>query len=103
MHELLQGHLARRKIDAGVIEYREKEPAAGQSVRQIAVIRQGIDKDLAKRIVKEIKATKLKVQTSIQGDELRIVGKKKDELQDVISHVKGLSINLPLQFVNFRD
>ena len=103
MHELLQGHLARRKIDAGVIDYKEAEPAAGQSVRQVAVVRQGIDKALAKRIVKEIKTTKLKVQSSIQGDELRIVGKKRDDLQAVISHIKELSIELPLQFINFRD
>jgi len=103
MHELLQGHLAKRKIDSGVVDYKEVEQAAGQSVRQLAVIRQGIDKELAKKLVKEIKAKKLKVQSSIQGDELRIVGKKRDDLQEVISHIKELPIDLPLQFVNFRD
>jgi len=103
MHELLQGHLARRKIDAGVIDYKTPEKAAGQAVRQKAIIRQGIDKELAKRVVKEIKDGKFKVQVSIQGDELRVTGKKRDDLQAVIEHTKGLSIEQPLQFVNFRD
>jgi uncharacterized protein YajQ (UPF0234 family) len=103
MHELLQGHLARRKIDAGVIDYKPVEKAAGQSVRQKAVIRQGIDKDLAKRLVKEVKDAKFKVQVAIQGDELRVTGKKRDDLQAVIQHIKGLSIDQPLQYVNFRD
>jgi uncharacterized protein YajQ (UPF0234 family) len=103
MHELLQGHLARRKIDAGVIDYKQVEKAAGQAVRQKAVIRQGIDKDLAKRLVKEVKDGKFRVQVSIQGDELRVTGKKRDDLQALIQHIKGLSIAQPLQYVNFRD
>ena len=103
MHELLAGHLAKRKIDVGVIDYQTPEPSAGQSLRQTATIQQGIDRDLAKKIVKEIKSSKLKVQSAIQGDELRVTGKKRDDLQAVIEHVKGLSIDLPLQFVNFRD
>ncbi len=103
MHELLQGHLARRKIDAGVIDYKAEEKAAGQSVRQKALIRQGIDRELAKRLVKEIKDGKFKVQVSVQGDELRVSGKKRDDLQAVIQHIKGLAIELPLQYVNFRD
>lgn len=103
MHELLQGHLARRKIDAGVIDYKPAERAAGQALRQKAIIRQGIDKELAKRLVKEIKDRKFKVQVAIQGDELRVTGKKRDDLQTVIEYVKGLSIEQPLQYVNFRD
>ncbi len=103
MHELLQGHLARRKIDAGVLDYKTPEKAAGQALRQIAVIREGIDKELAKRIVKDVKGTKIKVQVAIQGDELRVSGKKRDDLQAVIAHVKEMNIELPLQFVNFRD
>jgi uncharacterized protein YajQ (UPF0234 family) len=103
MHELLQGHLARRKIDAGVIDYKPVEMAAGQAVRQKALIRQGIDRELAKRLVKDIKDGKFKVQVSVQGDELRVSGKKRDDLQAVIQHVKGLSIEQPLQYVNFRD
>ncbi len=103
MHELLQGHLARRKIDAGVVEYKNPEKAAGQAVRQVAILKQGIDKELAKRIVKEVKGAKFKVQVAIQGDELRVTGKKRDDLQAVIAHIKGLSIGQPLQYVNFRD
>ena len=72
MHELLQGHLARRKIDVGVIDYKAVEKAAGQAVRQKALIRQGIDRELAKRLVKEVKDGKFKVQVTVQGDELRV-------------------------------
>ncbi len=103
MRELLQGHLARRKVDAGVLDYQTPEKAAGQSVRQVAVVRQGIDRDLAKKIVKDIKGTKLKVQVAIQGDSLRVSGKKRDDLQAVIAHVRGKDWGLPLQFINFRD
>ena len=92
MHELLQGHLARRKIDAGVIDYKPVEKAAGQAVRQKALIRQGIDRELAKRLVKEVKDGKFKVQVTVQGDELRVSGKKRDDLQAVIQHLKGLSV-----------
>ena len=103
MHELLQGHLARRKIEPGVLDYKTAEKAAGQAVRQKVLIRQGIDRELAKRIVKEVKDGKFKVQVTVQGDELRVSGKKRDDLQAVIQHVKGLSVELPLQYVNFRD
>src|SRR5262245_26112849 len=103
MRELLQGHLARRKIDAGVIDYKTAEKAAGQAVRQKAIIKQGIDRELAKCIVKEVKDGKFKVQVSVQGDELRVSGKKRDDLQAVIQHIKGLNLELPLQYVNFRD
>ncbi len=103
MHELLQGHLARRKIDAGVVDYKPVEKAAGQAVRQTAILRQGIDKELAKRIVKDVKGGKFKVQVAIQGDELRVTGKKRDDLQAVIQFIKELPVEQPLQFENFRD
>lgn len=103
MHELLQGHLARRKVDAGVLDYQTEEPAAGQVVRQRVVIRQGIDRELAKRLVKELKGSKLKVQVAVQGEELRVSGKKRDDLQAAMAHLKSLKVDLPLQFVNFRD
>lgn len=102
-HELLQGHLARRKIETGVLDYKEPEKAAGQSVRQKVMIREGIDKELAKRLVKDIKGSGLKVQVAIQGDELRVSGKKRDDLQAVIQFVRGLNIEQPLQYENFRD
>lgn len=103
MHEMLQGHLTRRKVDARVLDYQSEEQAAGQSVRQRVLVRQGIDRDLAKKLVKELKGTKIKVQVAIQGDELRVTGKKRDDLQAAISHIKGLKGEVPLQFVNMRD
>ena len=103
MHELLKGHLARRKLDAGILDFEEPEQSAGQALRQTVRIRQGINRDLARKLVKDLKGSKLKVRVAIQGDELRVTGKKRDDLQAAIKHVKGLSIDLPLQFVNFRD
>lgn len=103
MDELLRGHLARRKIEPGVLDFKTPEKAAGQSVRQVVTVKTGIDKELAKRIVKDIKDSKLKVQVAIQGEELRVTGKARDDLQAVIQHIKGLGIEMPLQFINFRD
>jgi cyclic-di-GMP-binding protein len=103
MHELLQGHLAKRKIEPGVLDYKTVEKAAGQAVRQVVAIKTGIDKELGRRLVKEIKNAKLKVQVAIQGDELRVTGKKRDDLQEVIAFVKALDIEQPVQFTNFRD
>ncbi len=103
MHELLKGHLTRRKVDAGALEFKDPEKAAGQSVRQKVVVRQGVPQDLAKKIVKEVKSSKMKVQVAIQGDELRVSGKKRDDLQDAIQMVKDMNLGLPLQYVNFRD
>lgn len=103
LQELLRGHFAKRSIDHGVLDFQEPERAAGQSMRQTVAVKQGIDKELAKSIVKDIKGTKLKVQVAIQGDELRVTGKNRDDLQEVIGFVKGLSVELPLQYINFRD
>ena len=103
MHELLRVHLTRRKLDAGALEFGKVEKAAGNSVRQEVTIRQGIDKELAKRIVKAVKDSKSKVQVAIQGDELRVTAKKIDDLQATIRLIKELNIELPLQYLNFRD
>ena len=103
MHELLKGYFARRKLDAGALDFAEPEKASGNMVRQLVTVKQGIAQDLSKKIVKAIKDSKLKVQASIQGDELRITGKKRDDLQSAITLVKGLKIEQPLQYVNFRD
>lgn len=103
LHELLTVHLTRRKIDTGALEFGDEERAAGDMVRQQVTIRQGIDRDLSKRIVKAIKDAKMKVQASVQGDELRVSGKKIDDLQAAIALVKGLKIEQPLQYENFRD
>lgn len=104
MHDLLKVHLTRRKVDPQALEFKEKEAASGNTIRQKVVIKQGIDQDTAKKITKAVKENKqLKVQASIQGDAVRITGKKRDELQEAIAMVKGLKIELPLQYINFRD
>lgn len=103
MHELLKGHLTRRKVDAGALDFKTPEKAAGQSLRQRVVVQQGVPQELAKKIVKELKNSKLKVQAAIQGDELRVTGKKRDDLQNAIALVKDMKLDLPLQYVNFRD
>ncbi len=103
VQELLKVHMTRRKVDPGVLDFKPPEKAAGQAVRQTVTLRQGLDQELAKRIVREIKDGKLKVQAAIQGDELRVSGKKRDDLQAAIALVRGLKIEQPLQYVNFRD
>jgi len=103
LHELLVTHFIRRKLDPSALEYKDPERASGDMVRQQVVVKQGIDRELAKRLIREIKDSKLKTQVSIQGDELRVSGKKKDELQETIALVKKLKVDQPIQFVNFRD
>lgn len=103
MHELLRGYFARRKLDAGALDFKTPEKASGNMVRQEVVVKQGIDRDLAKTIIKAIKDSKQKVQAAIQGDELRVTGKKIDDLQATIAVVRGLKIEQPLQYLNFRD
>lgn len=103
VHELLKGHLARRGVDARMLDFQAVEKATGNSVRQLALVRQGIAADTAKKIVKEIKAAKLKVQVAIQGEQLRVSGKKRDDLQSAIAHLKAMTLDVPLSYENFRD
>ena len=103
MHELLKVHMTRREVPVGVMEFLTTEQAAGGTVRQKVTIRQGVSTELSKQIVKAIKAKKLKVQAAIQGEELRISGKKRDDLQAAISLMKSGDYKVPLQFVNMRD
>jgi uncharacterized protein YajQ (UPF0234 family) len=103
MQELLRGYMVRRKLEANALEFKEPQTASGNTLRQEVNIKQGIDQTLGKRIVKEIKDSKLKVQVSIQGDELRVTGKKRDELQEAIAFVRAMKIDQPLQYQNFRD
>jgi uncharacterized protein YajQ (UPF0234 family) len=103
MQELLRGYLVRRKVEVGAFDFGKPEAASGNTLRQVVTVKQGIDRELAQKIVKEIKGAKTKVQAAIQGDELRISGKKRDDLQTTIALIKGLKIEHPLQFVNFRD
>jgi cyclic-di-GMP-binding protein len=103
MHELLKVHLTRRKVDPAALEYKPPEKASGNTLRQTIVLRQGVDQNLAKQLIRELKDSKLKVQVSIQGDELRVSGKKRDDLQAAIAVARGLKIEQPLQYLNFRD
>ena len=103
MHELLKVHLTRRKVDPAALDFKTPEKASGNTLRQTIVLRQGLDSDLARKLVREIKDSKLKVQVAIQGDELRVTGKKRDDLQAVVALLRGLKIEQPLQYLNFRE
>ena len=103
MHELLHRYFARRTIDSSVLEFKAPQDATKGSLRQQVVIRQGIDDGSSRQIIKHVKGLKLKVQISAQGDELRVNGKKRDDLQEAIQAVKEMKLDLPVQFVNFRD
>ncbi|CAA7627589.1 YajQ family cyclic di-GMP-binding protein [Magnetospirillum sp. SS-4] len=103
MHELLKVHFTRRSVDPKALDYQTVEKASGNSVRQPIRIKDGIESVLAKRLAKEIKDSKMKVQVAIQGDELRVTGKKRDDLQEAIALLKTLDVDQPLQFINFRD
>ena len=101
--QLLEENLSKRKIDKRALEYHAPENASGGTIRQNANIKQGIDQEIAKKISKYIKSNKLKVQISIQGNEIRVTGKKRDDLQTVIELVKKMDIEIPLQYINFRE
>jgi len=103
LHELLKAHLARRKVDARVLDFQTPEKASQNTLRQGVQLRQGVAAVLAKQIVKLVKDSKLKVQVAIQGDELRVTGKKRDDLQAAITLLRESKIEQPLQFVNMRD
>jgi cyclic-di-GMP-binding protein len=103
MHELLKAHLVRRKVDPAALEFKPPEKAAGQTLRQTVALRQGIGADVAKQLARAIKDSKLKVQAAIQGEELRVTGKKRDDLQAAIAVLRGLKTEQPLQYVNFRE
>ena len=102
MLDIMRQKLAKRGIDLGCLE--ESEPVlVGQEARQSVLMRRGIESDLARKLVKQIKGSKLKVQAAIQGDKLRISGKKRDDLQAAIALLKESDAGLPLQYENFRD
>ncbi len=101
--DILKTKLAKRSVELSSLETGDVQEVSGGSAKQEVTIRHGIDKDLAKKLVKRIKDSKLKVQTAIQGEQLRITGKKRDDLQDVIANMKKAEFGIPLQYVNFRD
>ncbi|MEO1247739.1 MAG: YajQ family cyclic di-GMP-binding protein [Pseudomonadota bacterium] len=102
MQEILEQKLSKRGIDIACIEAKDPE-ITGSEARQQLILRSGIDSELARRLVKTIKASKLKVQSAIQGEKLRISGKKRDDLQAAIRLLKDTDVELPMQYENFRD
>jgi len=102
MADILQQKLVKRSVDIGCLDLQEPE-FSGNEARQKIIMRRGIDIDRARKLVKQIKGAKLKVQAAIQGDKLRVTGKKRDDLQAVISMLKETDLGLPLQYENFRD
>ena len=102
MYDILTARFASRKINVGCLE-RESTQQNVSDAWQIVKVRQGIDTDLARQLVKVVKQAKMKVQVAIQGDQLRVSGNKKDDLQKAIELIKEQNVGLPLQFVNFRD
>ena len=102
MFDILNSKLASRKVNVGCLE-REPPQENVSDAWQVVKVRQGIETDLARRLVKMVKQTKLKVQVAIQGQQLRVSGKKRDILQEVIGLLKEAKVDLPLQFTNFRD
>ncbi len=102
MLDILQPRLAKRGIDLLCLKI-DPPQVSGKQARQTVTLRQGIDAPLAKNIIKLIKDSKLKVQASIQGEQVRVIGKKRDDLQETIALLRKAELELPLQFVNFRD
>lgn len=102
MNEILQQKLVRRGVPLKAFIYGSVEPAAGGTVRQHAQIQQGIPQDKAKEVVKFIKDTKAKVQASIQSDTVRVSGRDRDELQDIIAKLKAKDFGIHMQFSNYR-
>ncbi len=102
MLEILRMKLAKRGVDIGCLEIGDAD-VKYKSATQIVTLKQGIDSTLAKQIVKLIKDKKLKVQAAIQGDKVRVTGKKRDDLQEVIQMLRAEELEMPLQFDNFRD
>jgi hypothetical protein len=102
MQDMLRSALVKCDIDPKAMEVGEATPS-GKLVKQRIALRHGIDSDTCKKIVKAIKDTKIKVQAQIQGDQVRVTGKKRDDLQQIIAMLRDMELDYPLQFSNFRD
>lgn len=100
--DIIGGKLIKRGIDLAAVKWGDPQAATGQSVRQVATIVEGIDKETAGKINKDIKGTKLKVKVAIEGDKLRVSSASRDTLQEVIAFLKGQDYGQPLQYVNYR-
>ena len=102
VRDVFESKLVRRGIDLNAVSWGDPQPAAGQSVRQTATVVEGIDKEVAGKISKDIKAQKLKVKVTIEGDKLRVSSPSRDTLQEVIAFLKEQDYGQPLQYVNYR-
>ena len=103
VQDVLTGRLAKRGIDVRCLELEKIETIGGNKVKRIVKVREGVDQELGKKIIKLLKDSKMKVQGSIQGDVVRVTGAKKDLLQDAIALMRKSITDFPLQFKNFRD
>ena len=101
--DVLQSKFIKRNISIKALQYGKVEPASGGMVRQIITVQQGISKEKAKDIIAVIKESKLKVQAQIQDDQVRVIGKNRDDLQDAIQLLKGKDMDVEMQFTNFRE
>lgn len=102
MIDVLRAKLVNRKVDPDAMDPQKVEQN-GMQARQKVIMRQGLDQDAAKKITKLIKESKLKVQSQVQGEQVRVTGKKRDDLQQVMALMRESNIGLPLQYKNFRD
>ncbi len=103
IRDSLKVHATKRGIDVKVFDFQKEEAATNNSFRQNVKLKNGIEQEVAKKIVKDIKDKKLKVQASIRGDEVRVEGKNRDDLQNVMQFAKSAGYDAALQFINFRD
>ncbi len=103
VRDVLTGKLAKRSVDIRCLEVEKAEAIGGNKMKQLIKVREGVEQELAKKIVKLVKDSKMKVQASIQGDVVRVTGAKKDLLQDAIALMRKSITDFPLQFKNFRD
>jgi len=101
--DILTAKFAKRNVDTRSLKYGDVEKVSGNKVKQTVTVREGIEQELAKKVVKLLKDSKIKVQGSIQGDTVRVSGTKRDDLQEAIALVKKSITDFPLQFNNFRD
>ena len=103
VNDMLVTHFVRRKVDPICLKKKELEKAGGNKIKQIYDLIEGIDQSICKKLIADVKSSKIKVQVKINGNELRVDGKKKDDLQSVIQLIESSNIGIPIQFINFRD
>ena len=103
VNDMLVTHFVRRKVDSLCLKKKELEKAGGNKIKQIYDLIEGIDQSICKKLIADVKSSKIKVQVKINGNELRVDGKKKDDLQSVIQLIESSNIGIPIQFINFRD